>query len=200
LGDFEEKKKTGKENREENNITNNNSGKGKNYLRNIVQMAADASAGLAYLHEMRVIHRDIATRNLLLDSQLRCRVCDFGLSRIKQKQYSAATTKSIVGPVKWMAPESILYQRYSEASDVYMFGVTLWEMFAREEPYGEMDLLSVAVCVATQNLRPSIPLPSSRFCPPTLLALMQDCWSVEPGKRPTMKMVHDALIKFLLTC
>jgi serine/threonine protein kinase len=160
-------------------------------------MAVDASAGLVHLHQMGVIHRDIATRNMLIDSQMRCRVCDFGLSRIKQKQYSAVTTKSIVGPVKWMAPESISHQRYSEASDVYMFGITLWEMFAREEPYPDMEPLAAALAVVTQGLRPQIPLPNQRYCPIPILQLMKSCWLPQPEQRPNMKTVNDVLVKVL---
>jgi len=96
-----------------------------------------------------------------------------------------------------MAPESILHRQYSEASDVYMFGITLWEMFAREEPYADMELLSVAVGVATQGLRPTIPLPNSRYCPPTILQLMKKCWHSEPSQRPNMKTVNDILGKVL---
>jgi serine/threonine protein kinase len=89
-----------------------------------------------------VIHRDIASRNFLLDAHNNVFVCDFGLARVKVGSYQH--TASSLGPVKYMAPESITKKRYSEASDAWSFGVYMWEVTHAQEPFKDGDTFEIA--------------------------------------------------------
>jgi serine/threonine protein kinase len=89
----------------------------------VVRMALEAARGILHLHLEGVIHRDLAARNLLLDSNLHVRVGDFGFSRVKAAAVSKGYTKSDMGPIRWLAPEAMRKKTYSEASDVFSFGV-----------------------------------------------------------------------------
>ena len=103
------------------------------------------ASGMAHLHKHKVIHRDLAARNILLDDQFTAKISDFGLSRFAEADENK--TKSDVGPIKWMSPESIKDKVYSDKSDVWSFGVTLWEVLTRKNPYPQMDLITVATKV-----------------------------------------------------
>ncbi|PRP88170.1 LRR receptor-like serine/threonine-protein kinase GSO2-like [Planoprotostelium fungivorum] len=136
--------------------------------------------GMLHLHLEKVVHRDLAARNILLTKHLEPKVSDFGLSR-EQKDDSAAHTRSEVGPIKWMAPESIKERIYSTKTDVYSFGTTIWEVFAVEDPYKDMTVVEVAIHISANN-------PCSLKIPPEVdpmyAKLMQDCWSARPEDRP----------------
>jgi len=103
------------------------------------------ASGMAHLHKHKVIHRDLAARNILLDATFTAKISDFGLSRFAEADENK--TKSDVGPIKWMSPESIKDKVYSDKSDVWSFGVTLWEVLTRKNPYPQMDLITVATKV-----------------------------------------------------
>jgi serine/threonine protein kinase len=107
-----------------------------------------------HLHKEGVIHRDIAARNFLLDSRNNVFVCDFGLARVKTGAYQH--TASSLGPVKYMAPESIAKKRYSEASDVWSFGVYMWEVTHAQEPFKGYEVFDVAMGVVNGTLRLSV--------------------------------------------
>jgi serine/threonine protein kinase len=98
-----------------------------------------------------VIHRDIAARNFLLDAHNNVFVCDFGLARVKTGLYQR--TASSLGPVKYMAPESIAKKQYSEASDAWSFGVYMWEVTHVQEPFENCEVFDVAIGVVSGALR-----------------------------------------------
>jgi hypothetical protein len=105
---------------------------------------------LKHLHSEGVIHRDVAARNVLVDAHLHVRVADFGFARLKEAGRSGGAggyTASDVGPVKWSAPEAIRRRRYSEASDVFSFGVLLYEMVAQGAPWRGHSNMDVVVLV-----------------------------------------------------
>eukprot|EP00026_Physarum_polycephalum_P002017 Phypoly_transcript_02021.p1 GENE.Phypoly_transcript_02021~~Phypoly_transcript_02021.p1 ORF type:complete len:983 (+),score=101.44 Phypoly_transcript_02021:356-2950(+) len=155
--------------------------------RTIVGFARDAAAGILHLHCESVIHRDIATRNLLVDDQWTVRISDFGLARIKVK--ATSQTKSSVGPVKWMAPEALKEKQYSTKSDVYSFGILMWELVARKDPFEDMEAIQVALGVLHDGLRPPIP----DTTPKKYAELMQKCWAQDPDKRPDFHEILDTL-------
>eukprot|EP01083_Nonionella_stella_P159888 522063_1 len=105
-------------------------------------MLKKAASGLKFLHRYGLIHRDIACRNILLGEMrfgyvrrlTEVKISDFGLTRQLQYMNKTQLTQSGMGPLKWMAPESIINKEYSKASDVYMFGITMWEIFYGMEP------------------------------------------------------------------
>jgi serine/threonine protein kinase len=112
----------------------------------LVKIMRDAAAGVLHLHCEKVIHRDIATRNVLVDQDWNGHVSDFGMSRIKKKAYRQAEASN-EGPIRWMAPEVICDKSlYSEKSDSFSFGVMVWEILARDKPYSDLTRSRV-VCV-----------------------------------------------------
>jgi serine/threonine protein kinase len=119
-----------------------------------VRIVDQVAAGLAYLHAIGVIHRDIKTANVLLDAAFHAKVGDFGLStRFGRPEYTAER-----GTYRQMAPEIILRKPYDHKCDVYSFGMLLWETLHRQEPFAGMMPLQAAFAVAMQQARPTIDL------------------------------------------
>jgi hypothetical protein len=154
----------------------------------VSKIALGAALGIKFLHENGVVHRDIAARNFLVDDSLVVQVADFGLSRILDEENSAsgATTASSIGPVRWMAPESMSKREYSSASDAYMFGMFLYELWVRKVPFHQdTDLLRVAEMVRGGR-RPT----DLDAMPPTVADLCRRLWA---ASRPDMTAVVRCL-------
>jgi len=169
-------------------------------LRVIAQICVDIASGMSFLHGLKppIVHRDLATRNVLLNDLHRAWLNDFGMSRVMSsglKDGDAQKTKSNIGPVKWMAPESLKDQSYSPKSDVWMFGVTIWEIFAREPPYEHVKAGQVMIDVCTKGstlqINPQWPAP--------IREVIRSCLDVDPAQRPTMKQLYDHLNAWLLS-
>jgi insulin-like growth factor 1 receptor len=157
----------------------------------LLQIAYDAACGVMHLHANKIVHRDIAARNVLLAGKkdLVAKVSDFGMARNLESVYSGNEqhTAASIGPVKWMAPEQLERMAYSRASDVFAFGVLLYEIFARSTPWAGV----ANVNVITQVLRGNR-MELSRV-PTELRDTVQRCWAQEPRDRPTMQQVVLAL-------
>ncbi|XP_040888167.1 protein-tyrosine kinase 2-beta-like isoform X2 [Toxotes jaculatrix] len=134
---------------------------------------------LAYLEGLNMVHRDIAVRNVLVASPECVKLGDFGLSRyVDDQEYYKATVSRL--PIKWMAPESINFRRFTTASDVWMFGVCVWEIFSMaQQPFFWLENGQVI-----NQLESGVRLPKPQFCPPTIYSLLTRCWAYEPGARP----------------
>jgi len=164
----------------------------RNYRR-VSKMLVDASSGILHCHARRLIHRDVAARNFLVDSHRRVTVCDFGMSRtLDSNAESGKASPFDVMPLKWSAPETLMHFEYSEKTDVYAFGVFLCEIAARTEPYSGLSGIQIAPLVLNTNapLRPVIP----PECPTEWATLMQECWSPNSADRPTMQVINERLI------
>jgi len=149
----------------------------------------DIAAGVHHLHREHVIHRDLAARNVLLTSNMRAVVSDFGFARILQRGALVSKTQSNIGPVKHMAPESLADRIYSEKSDVYAFGITAWEVITNgEEPWPGLDTIGVVVKV-TQGFKLVIPVD----CLPPLTRLMDQCWESNPVHRPPFQEIYTRI-------
>jgi len=163
-----------------------------------LDICIDAARGVLSLHDKNVLHRDIASRNVLLDRHMTARIADFGMCRIlkpvRTGQEVAYRTFSKVGPLKWMSPESLLMQKSSKKSDVWSFGVTIWEIFTEEEPYGTEPPYLAAAGVIHKGLRPDL----SKLPGPIgekLVPLLRACWRVCPEDRSSMQDVLTSLIR-----
>jgi serine/threonine protein kinase len=152
-------------------------------------MAIQAARGLAFLHSASppILHRDLKSGNLLVGEAWCIKLTDFGLSRVRGY---AATMTGQVGTCQWMANEVLAQARYTEAADVFSFGVVLWELVTRECPYAHLpSSVQVAVAVLKDGLRPAVP----PGVPSELGILMQTCWSADAWRRPTMASVLHTL-------
>lgn len=147
--------------------------------------------GMAYLEKKRFIHRDLAARNILLSSLEQVKICDFGLMRALPSQedhYVMDAQKKI--PFAWCAPESLKSRQFSHASDVWMFAVTLWEMFAYgQEPW--LGLNGTQILHKIDQAGERLPVPD--HCPADVYRLMLDCWAPAPADRPTFAGLRELL-------
>ncbi|XP_040860493.1 muscle, skeletal receptor tyrosine-protein kinase isoform X7 [Ochotona curzoniae] len=152
-------------------------------------IARQVAAGMAYLSERKFVHRDLATRNCLVGENMVVKIADFGLSRnIYSADYYKANENDAI-PIRWMPPESIFYNRYTTESDVWAYGVVLWEIFSYGlQPYYGMAHEEVIYYVRDGNI-----LSCPENCPLELYNLMRLCWSRLPSDRPSFASIHRIL-------
>ncbi|KAB1280558.1 Muscle; skeletal receptor tyrosine-protein kinase [Camelus dromedarius] len=152
-------------------------------------IARQVAAGMAYLSERKFVHRDLATRNCLVGENMVVKIADFGLSRnIYSADYYKANENDAI-PIRWMPPESIFYNRYTTESDVWAYGVVLWEIFSYGlQPYYGMAHEEVIYYVRDGNI-----LSCPEDCPLELYNLMRLCWSKLPTDRPSFTSIHRIL-------
>ncbi|XP_041742742.2 tyrosine-protein kinase Fer isoform X1 [Coregonus clupeaformis] len=145
----------------------------------LVKFALDAAAGMAYLELKNCIHRDLAARNCLVGESNLLKISDFGMSRQEDDGiYSSSGLKQI--PIKWTAPEALNYGRYSSESDVWSYGILLWETFSLGVcPYPGMTNQQAREQVE-KDYRMSCPTK----CPEEIYKVMQKCWEYKPENRP----------------
>lgn len=146
----------------------------------LILYSLQISKALAYLEGVNMVHRDIAVRNVLVAKVDCVKLGDFGLSRyIEEEEYYKASVTRL--PIKWMAPESINFRRFTSASDVWMFAVCMWEiMSGGQQPFFWLENKDVI-----NQLEQGMRLPKPERCPPTLYSLMTRCWSYSPRDRPS---------------
>ncbi|XP_045888726.1 ephrin type-A receptor 6 isoform X1 [Micropterus dolomieu] len=169
----------------------------------LVGMMRGIAVGMTYLSDMGYVHRDLAARNILVDENLVCKVSDFGMSRILEDDTEAAYTATSVFivlcqggkiPIRWTAPEAIAYGKFSSASDVWSYGIVMWEVMSYgERPYWEMSNQDVIL-----SIEEGYRLPAPMGCPVTLHQLMLHCWQKESSQRPRFNNVLSFLDKLII--
>ncbi|XP_077412457.1 protein kinase Npk [Vanacampus margaritifer] len=153
-------------------------------MEQIMMWAIQMAKGMHYLHAeapIKVIHRDLKSRNVVMTADKVLKICDFGASKF----LSHTTHMTVVGTFPWMAPEVIQSLPVSETCDTYSYGVVLWEMLTREVPFKGFEGLQVAWLVVEKQERLTIPT----SCPASFAELMRKCWQAEPKERPQFKQV-----------
>ncbi|PKU76681.1 serine/threonine-protein kinase STY13 [Dendrobium catenatum] len=149
----------------------------------VIQLALDLSRGLSYLHSQKIVHRDVKSENMLLDSQRNLKIADFGVARVEAQNPKDMTGET--GTLGYMAPEVLDGKPYNRKCDVYSFSICLWEIYCCDMPYPNLSFVEISSAVVRQNLRPEIP----RCCPTALANIMRRCWDPSPEKRPEMDEV-----------
>ncbi|CAG5119331.1 unnamed protein product [Candidula unifasciata] len=152
-------------------------------------MARQIANGMIYLSERGYVHRDLATRNCLVGSNLTVKISDFGLARsVHSMDYYHGSDKDAI-PIRWMPPEAILYNKFSSQSDVWSFGILLWEIFSFAlQPYYGMTHEEVI-----NYLRAGRVLAAPDNVPSAAYELMKSCWQKKPSSRPNFVFVHKSL-------
>ncbi|XP_071806619.1 uncharacterized protein [Asterias amurensis] len=165
----------------------------KSLSKTLIKFARDVASGMAFLSSQKCIHRDLAARNVLVSEDMVCKVADFGLARDVMNVRIYQRESEGVLPMRWMALESLLDDVYTTESDVWSFGILLWEIVTLgARPY---RLMTAKTMVA--QLREGYRMPKPRHCREELYSMMSSCWLQNPNKRPTFRSLFKQLEKSL---
>ncbi|XP_018347314.1 PREDICTED: tyrosine-protein kinase PR2 isoform X1 [Trachymyrmex septentrionalis] len=160
----------------------------------LCDFAVQIADGMQYLEAKRLIHRDLAARNILVFSKNKVKISDFGLSRalgVGKDYYQTNFNVNLKLPIAWCAPECISYLKFTTASDVWAYGVTLYEMFSYGfQPWAALTGHQILEAIDEPNFQR---LEQPECCPKDYFTLMQQCWQHEPSKRPKFSELINVL-------
>ncbi|VDK75613.1 unnamed protein product [Litomosoides sigmodontis] len=161
--------------------------KGKITLSVKLRFTTEAADGMAYLHKQKCIHRDVAARNVLLSGKLDVKISDFGMS---DDRLIVQDDKLEKVPVKWLAPETMQQKVYSNKTDVWSYGVLVWEIYSDgSEPYPGLSNIQTRAKIVVQNYRMEMP----KETPSAVVKLIQQCWAKNPEERPDFSKIFKIL-------
>ncbi|XP_068392288.1 macrophage colony-stimulating factor 1 receptor isoform X1 [Eschrichtius robustus] len=159
-------------------------------LRDLLHFSSQVAQGMAFLASKNCIHRDVAARNVLLTSGHVAKIGDFGLARDIMNDSNYIVKGNARLPVKWMAPESIFDCVYTVQSDVWSYGILLWEIFSLGlNPYPGILVNSKFYKLVKDGYQMAQPA----FAPKNVYSIMQSCWALEPTRRPTFQQICSLL-------
>lgn len=157
-------------------------------IKQLVHYCEQAAAGMLYLHSQNYIHRDLAARNCLVHNHTLLKISDFGMSRY-QGENSIYISKMKQIPIRWTAPECLMFRTYTFKSDIWSYGILMWEIFNRGGyPYNDMSNRDVK-----DQIDAGYRLPKSRDTPPNIYQIMFSCWKYEPKGRPSFDEIHQSV-------
>ena len=164
----------------------------------LIDVGAQVAAGMAYLEEQCYIHRDLAARNILVGEHLICKISDFKLAQFlddDDDDDDIDDGEAFIFPIKWTAPEAAMYSRFTIKSDVWSFGILLYELITYGRfPYPGMNNVQVL-----EALQTGYRMPCPMGCPEQLYEIMRECWRDDPALRPTFEILQWRLEEFF-TC
>ncbi|XP_022901192.2 tyrosine-protein kinase CSK-like [Onthophagus taurus] len=146
-----------------------------------INFAYDTSAGMEYLERMHVIHRDLAARNVLIAENGIAKVSDFGLAR-KEKYLSVESAKL---PIKWTAPEALKQNKFSNKSDMWSFGILLWEIYS----FGRVPYPRIPLADVVKHVEKGYKMEAPEGCPSEIYEIMRQAWDLNPENRPNFEEV-----------
>eukprot|EP00055_Hartaetosiga_balthica_P010891 m.47867 g.47867 ORF g.47867 m.47867 type:complete len:532 (+) comp7363_c4_seq1:221-1816(+) len=163
-------------------------------LPQLVDMAAQIAAGMAYLESQNYVHRDLAARNVLVGENNICKVADFGLSRLLGTENEYTAREGTKFPIKWTAPEAALMSRFSVKSDVWSYGILLTELVT----FGRIPYPGMTNAEVLQQVERGYRMPSPPGTPEPLYKIMLDCWKSNAEERPTFETLQWRLEDFFV--
>ncbi|OCT78143.1 tyrosine-protein kinase FRK [Xenopus laevis] len=160
-----------------------------------VDMAAQVASGMAYLETQSFIHRDLAARNVLVGENSVYKVADFGLARVFTGDDVYESKNDTKLPLKWTAPEAVKYNKFTVKTDVWAFGILIFEIVT----YGKMPYPGLTGRQALEKLEQGYRIPKPFNCPHDLYKLMLECWNAKPEERPTFETLQWKLEDYFET-
>ena len=158
----------------------------------LLRMSMEVAEGMAFLSVSGIVHRDLAARNILVGSNMEMKVADFGMARDiggVGEEYNKESEAAI--PVRWTAPEAMNMGTYTTSSDIWSYGVVLWEIFSMGcQPYGGMSNYEVKMLVEREGR-----LEAPKNCPEDIFAVMKTCWNQTPEERPNFMETFELLLE-----